>query len=138
MKFMNGGKNALTPDEYKRLCDKGYVYGDKVQLTIFNAKLDENEQLGGSIMRFLQKKLPMSEDLRAFAHKLDSDCFELMKNAYPEHMLPAAMAINCVNRISSSELIPRCVEKLLEKGELKPLNDIQRKTAYSILCIPVK
>ncbi len=138
VKFMNDGKNALTPDEYKRLCDKGYVYEDKVQLTVFNAKLDDYDQLSGSIMRFLQKKLPMSEDLRAFAHKLDSDCFKLMKNAYPEHMLPAAMAINCVNRISSSELVPRCVEKLLEMGELKPLTDIQRKSAYSILCMRAK
>lgn len=138
VKFMNGGKDSLTPDEYKRLCDKGYVYGDKVQLAIFNAKLDEHEQLGGSIMRFLQKKLPMSEELRAFAHKLDSDYFELVKNAYPEHMLPAARAMECVNQISSSELVPRCVEKLLEKGELKPLTDIQRKSAYSILCMRSK
>lgn len=138
VKFMNDGKNALTPDEYKRLCDKGYIYEDKVQLTIFNAKLDENEQLGGSIMRFLQKKLPMSEELRQFAKKLDNDCFALMNNAYPEHMLPAARAMECANLISSSELVPRCVEKLLEKGELKPLTDIQRKSAYSILCMPAK
>lgn len=138
VKFMNGGKNALTPDEYKRLCDKGYVYEDKVQLTVFNAKLDENEQLGGSIMRFLQKKLPMSEELRQFAKKLDNDCFALMNNAYPEHMLPAARAMECANLISSSELVPRCVEKLLEKGELKPLTDIQRKSAYSILCMRAK
>ncbi len=138
VKFMNDGKNALTPDEYKRLCDKGYIYEDKVQLTIFSARLDDYEQLSGSIMRFLQKKLPMSEDLRAFAHKLDSDYFELVKNAYPEHMLPAARAMECVNQISSSELVPRCVEKLLEKGELKPLTDIQRKSAYSILCLRSK
>ena len=138
VKFMNGGKNALTPDEYKRICDKGYIYEDKVQLTIFSARLDDYEQLSGSIMRFLQKKLPMSEELRAFAHKLDSDYFELVKNAYPEHMLPAARAMECVNQISSSELVPRCVEKLLEKGELKPLTDIQRKSAYSILCMRSK
>lgn len=138
VKFMNGGKNALTPDEYKRICDKGYIYEDKVQLTVFNAKLDENEQLGGSIMRFLQKKLPMSEELRQFAKKLDNDCFALMNNAYPEHMLPAARAMECANLISSSELVPRCVEKLLEKGELKPLTNIQRKSAYSILCMRSK
>lgn len=135
VKFMNDGKNALTPDEYKRLCDKGYVYGDKVQVAVFNAKLDENEQLGDSIIRFIQKKLPMSEELKAFGHTLDSDCFELMKNAYPEHILPAARAMYCVNQISRSELVPRCVEKLLEKGLLAPLTDIQRKSAFSILCI---
>lgn len=138
VKFMNSGKDALTPDEYKRLCDKGYVYEDKVQLVIFNAKLDENEQLGGSIMRFLQKKLPMSEEMRAFGHTLDSDCFELMKNAFPEHIRRAAKAMYCTNQISSSQLVPRCVEKLLEKGELKPLTDIQRKSVFSILCMRSK
>ncbi len=135
VKFINGGKDALTPDEYKRLCDKGYVYGDKVQLVLFKAKLAENEQLGGSIIRFLQKKLPMSEELRKFAKSLDDEFFELQKNAYPEHMLPAAKALCYTNRISASELVPRCVEKLLEKGLLKPLTDIQRKSAFSILCM---
>lgn len=135
VKFMNGGRDALTPDEYKRLCDKGYVYEDKAQPVIFNAKLDGNEQLGGSIMRFLQKKLPMTEELRTFGHTLDSDCFELVKNAFPEHIRRAAKAIHCTNLISSSQLVPRCVEKLLEKGELKPLTDIQRKSVFSIVCL---
>lgn len=138
VKFMNGGKDSLTPDEYKRLCDKGYVYEDKVQLVIFNAKLDENEQLGGSIMRFLQKKLPMTEEFRDFAKSLDDELFELQKNAYPEHMRRAAKAMYCTNQISSSQLVPRCVEKLLEKGELKPLTDIQRKSVFSILCMRSK
>lgn len=137
-KFMDGGKDSLTPDEYKRLCDKGYVYGNKLQLAVFNAKLDDYEQLSGSIMRFLQKKLPMSEEMREFAKKLDNDYFGLVKNAYPEHMLPAAKAIFCNNQISNSELVPRCIEKLLEKGELEPLTDIQRKSVYSILCMRSK
>ncbi len=133
VKFINDGKDALTPDEYKRLRDKGYVYGDKAQPVIFRARLAENEQLCGSMFRFLQKKLPMSEELRDFTRNLDKEFFALMNNAYPEHMLPAARAIYCTNRISASELVPRCVEKLFETGELKPLTDIQRKSAFSIL-----
>lgn len=138
VKFMNGGKVALTPDEYKRLCDKGYVYEDKVQLVIFNAKLDEDEQLGGSIMRFLQKKLPMTEEFGDFAKSLDDELFELQKNAYPEHIRRAAKAMYGTNQINSSQLVPRCVEKLLENGELKPLTDIQRKSVFSILCMRSK
>ena len=80
----------------------------------------------------------MSEELRAFGHTFDSDCFELMKNAYPEHIRRAAKAMYCTNQISSSELVPRCVEKLLAKGELKPLTDIQRKSVFSILCMRSK
>lgn len=138
VRFLNGGKDGISPDEYKRLRDKGYVHEDRPQPVIFRAALAENETLDGSLTRFLQKKLPLSEELREFAVKLDEDVFALLKNAYPEHMLPAAKAMHCTNQISSSQLVPRCVEKLLEKGELKPLTDIQRKSAFSILCMPVK
>lgn len=138
VKFMNGGKDALTPDEYKRLCDKGYVYEGKVQPVIFKGKLAEGGWLGGSMARFLQDKIPMTEELRAFGHTLDSDCFELVKNAFPEHIRRAAKAIHCTNLISSAQLVPRCVEKLLEKGELKPLTDIQRKSVFSILYMQSK
>lgn len=135
VRFLNGGKDGISPDEYKRLRDKGYVHEDRVQPVIFKAALTENEMLDGSLTRFLQKKLPLSEELREFAVKLDEEHFELLKNAYPEHMLRAAKCLYCTNQISSSQLVPRCVEKLLEKGELKPLTDIQRKSAFSILCM---
>lgn len=138
VKFMNGGKDALTPDEYKRICDKGYIHDGKVQPVIFKAELAEGEWLGGSIMRFLQKKLPMTEELREFAKSLDDELFELQKNAYPEHMRRAAKASYCTNQISSAQLVPRCVEKLLERGELKPLTDIQRKSVFSIVYMPTE
>lgn len=134
-KFIGGGRDALTPDEYKRLCDKGYVYGGKAQPVIAEIPLGDGDWLRQSFILHFQKRFPMTEDMRKFAKKLDEDTFELQKNAYPEHMLPAAKRINCGDRISSSELVPRCVEKLLEKGELKPLTDIQRKSVFSILCI---
>ncbi len=135
VRFMDVGKNGVSIDEYKRLNDKGYIYEDKVQPVIFRANLAENECLNGCLARFLQNKLPMPEDMREFAKNLDKEHFKLMNNSYPEHMLPAARAMFCTNQISSAELIPRCIEKLLEKGELKPLTEIQSKSALSILCI---
>lgn len=134
-KFIEGGRDALTPDEYKRLCDKGYVYGDKAQPVIAQIPLGDGDWLRQAFILRFQKLFPMTEDMRKFAKKLDEDTFELQRNAYPEHILPAVRRINCGDRISSSELVPRCVEKLLEKGELKPLTDIQRKSVFSILCI---
>lgn len=80
----------------------------------------------------------MTEEFRDFAKSLDDKLFELQKDAYPEHMRRAAKAMYCTNQISSSQLVPRCVEKLLEKGELKPLTDIQRKSVFSILCMRSK
>ena len=135
VKFSECGKSALTPDEYKRLCDKGYVYGDRVQLVIFKAELAEGEWLGGSMTRILQKKLPVTEELVKFAKSIDDELFELQKTAYPEHIRPIAKTVFCTGTLGSPMLIPRCVEKLLEKGELKPLTDIQRKSVFSVLCV---
>ncbi|MCX4355573.1 MAG: hypothetical protein OSJ43_05025 [Oscillospiraceae bacterium] len=39
------------------------------------------------------------------------------------------------NGITSVLSLFRVVEKLLEKGVLKPLADIQHKSAFSVLCI---
>lgn len=73
--------------------------------------------------------------MRAFAAKLDNDVYERMKAAYPEHIRPVARAVFCTETLGSPQLIPRCVEILLERGELKPLTDIQRKSAFSVLCV---
>lgn len=135
VKFMNGGKDALTPDEYKRLCDKGYVYGDSVQPVVFKAESAEDESLFITFAQFLEKKIHISEELKEYAAALDEKVYELMKVGYPEHIRPVAKAVFCTETLGSPLLIPRCVEKLLKKGELKPLTDIQRKSVFSVLCV---
>lgn len=138
VKFIENGKDSLTADEYKRLCDKGYVYEDRAQPVVFKVKLSEladGESFFWYFRRFLEKKLPISEEVRAFAEKLDNNVYERIKAAYPEHMRPVAKAVFCTETLGSPQLIPRCVEKLLENGELKPLSDIQRKSAFSVLCV---
>lgn len=138
VKFIDKGKDSLTADEYKRLCDKGYVYEDKAQPVVFKVKLSElaeGESFFYYFGRFFERTLPVSEDVRAFAARLDEDFYERMKSAYPEHMRPVAKAVFCTETLGSPQLIPRCVEKLLKKGELKPLTDIQRKSAFSVLCV---
>lgn len=134
-KFIDGGRDSLTLDEYKRLCDKGYIYENKVQPVIIEMELAEGEWLDASIMWFLREKLPMTEELQKYADSLDDELFELQKSAYPEHMRPAAKEVFCTGTLGDPMLIPRCIEKLLEKGELKPLTDIQRKSVFSIVCM---
>lgn len=138
VKFMDGGKDALTPDEYKRLCDKGYVYGDRVQPVIFKAD-HYDPTVDGSLFkvfaRFIEKKFDISKELREYAAALDENIYDLMKVGYPEHIRPVAKAVFCTETLGSAMLIPRCIEKLLEKSELKPLNDIQRKSVFSIVCM---
>ncbi|MDE6728070.1 MAG: RNA polymerase sigma factor [Oscillospiraceae bacterium] len=138
VKFMDGGKGALTPDEYKRLCDKGYVYGDRVQPVIFKAD-HYDPTVDGSLFkvfaRFIEKKFDISKEFRKYAAALDENIYDLMKVGYPEHIRPVAKAVFCTETLGSAMLIPRCIEKLLEKGKLKPLTDIQRKSVFSVLCL---
>ena len=135
VKFIDKGKDSLTPDEYKRLCDKGYVYNDTVTPVIFKVSLAENGKFFGEFQRFIEKKITITDELREFAKKLDDDIYERIKGDYPEHMLPAAKAIFNTNQLGAAQLIPRCAEKLLANGVLKPLNDVQRKSAFSVLCV---
>ena len=67
--------------------------------------------------------------------KHTNDIYERIKGDYPEHMRPAAKSIFSINQLGSAQLIPRCIEKMLANGVLKPLSDIQRRSAFSILCI---
>ncbi|MCM1166249.1 MAG: hypothetical protein NC401_09615, partial [Ruminococcus sp.] len=127
-----------TPEEYKRLCDKGYVFEGKVQVVLFNAE-DYDRARDGSLYkafeRRLKGRLDISDELREYADKLDGEIFDLMKNAYPEHIQPLVKAVFCTETLGNPDIIPRCVEKLLEKGLLSPLTDIQRKAAFSVLCM---
>ena len=135
VKFIDNGKDSLTQDEYKRLCDKGYVHNDTVTPVIFKESLAERGKFFGEFQRFIEKKITITDELRAFAKKFDSDIYERIKGDYPEHMRPAAQSIFSINQLGAAQLIPRCVEKMLANGALKPLTDVQRKSAFSVLCI---
>lgn len=135
VKFMSGGKDALAPEEYKRLCDKGYVFEGKAQPVVVTTDYDpaKDGSLYRAFERHLKGKLNISDEIREYSDKLDGEIFDLMKNAYPEHIRPVVKAVFCTETLGDPELIPRCVEKLLERGELKPLTDIQRKAALSVM-----
>lgn len=131
--FIVNGKDSLSPEEYKRITDKGYIYRDVVQPVIFKAKLSENETLSYSAARFLEKKIPFSEEFISFSKELDEEAFSIMKDDYPEHIRPIIKAVLCTGVISRPGVLPRCIERLLEKGFLKPLTDVQKKAALVIL-----
>ena len=135
VKFINGGRDSLTAEEYKRIRDKGYVFEDRAQPVILRVKLNEGATLSGSLKRLISEKVAVSPEIRQLAKQMDEEEFAALKNNYPEHIHPVLELVTCTNIISSPHMIPRVVEKLLEKGLLKPLTDIQRKSAFSILCM---
>lgn len=131
--FIVNGKDSLSPEEYKRITDKGYIYRDVVQPVIFKAKLSGNETLSYSAARLLEKKIPFSEEFIRFSKELDEEAFSIMKDDYPEHIRPIIKVVLCTGVISRPGVLPRCIERLLEKGLLKPLTDVQKKAALVIL-----
>lgn len=135
IKFIDKGKDSLTQDEYKRLCDKGYLHNDTVTPVIFKVSLSECGSFFGTFERFIGQKVVLTDELREYAKKLDDDIYERLKGEYPAHVMPAVKAIFNTNQLGSAQLIPRCVEKMLKNGVLKPLTDIQRKAAFSVLCV---
>lgn len=135
VKFMNGGRDSLTAEEYKRIRDKGYVFEDRVQPVVLRVKLEENATLSASLGRLIKEKVTVTREIRELAERMDKEQFEAWKSHYPEHMHKTLEYIHCTNVISNPCIIPRTVEKLLKKGLLKPLTDIQRKSVFSVLCV---
>lgn len=131
VKYIDGGRDSLTAEEYKRLCDKGYVYEGKVMPTILKTNSEPDYQ---SLKRVAEKHIAVSDEIKAVSEQLDDEYFDKLKVAYPDHMQPVARQ-QCCNVLAHPVLIPMTVERLLDKGLLQPLNDAQRKTVFSILCI---
>ena len=136
IKFMNGGKEKLSLEEYKRICDKGYVFEDRVQPAIFRTKIDINETVSNSLKRYLDRKTTIPSEIIDFSKEMDERFLVENKKRYPEHMLPTAKAVWCTNTIASPTMLPRIIEKLLEMEVLWPLSNIQRKSVFSIICLP--
>lgn len=83
-KFIVKGKDSLSPEEYKRITDKGYIFGDTVQTVIFKAKLSpDDETLSYFAVRLLENKIPLSEELIEFSKKLDEEALIIFnRNAF--------------------------------------------------------
>ena len=136
LKFMNEGKEKLSLEEYKRICDKGYIFEDRVQPAVFRTKVAANETISYSLKRYLDKKITIPSEIDKFSKEMDEAFYTENKKRYPEHVFPVAKAVWCTNTIASPTMLPRMIEKLLEKGLLEPLSDIQRKSVFSIICLP--
>ena len=131
-KFMKFGKEKISPEEYKRLCDKGYVFEDRVQPATVKITLSKDEDIFDSWCRFAREKITVSDEVKKFAKHIDDVIFEEDKKHFPKHMHEVVKAMS-MNNLGAGFMIPRIVEKLLESGELKPLTDIQKKSVFSIL-----
>ncbi len=131
VRYIYGGRDALSAEEYKRLCDKGYLHGENVIPAILKTDLDSVNQ---SLQRTADKHITVPDKIKEYAKQLDAERFKMLNPYYPEH-IHTLLRQQCSASLSNPTLIPRTVEKLLEKGLLQPLTDIQRKAVFSVLCL---
>ncbi len=131
-KFIKSGndKNALEIEEYKRLCDKAYIIDDKVQVMSIILKNDNKYQQLEKLIK--EKTYSISKDIMGYCKDFDKKYYELGKEYYPENILPI-FKLYSRNSLSGGQLIPYIIEEMLERGMLKPLTDLQKKSVFTVI-----
>lgn len=122
-------KSALMPEEYKRLCDKGYLAADKVQVMTY---ICHEKPTWDHIIRLLHAKCTVPQSIRNYNKMFDKRIFAIQKNKHPAHIQPIIQRY-CTDTLGSGEIIPYVIEKMLHRGMLQPLSVVQKKAVFSIL-----
>ena len=58
--------------------------------------------------------------------------YDLDKGMYPDHIKPICK-LYCEGCLSSGEFVPYLIEEMLERGMLKPLSDLQKKSVLTYM-----
>ena len=135
--FVHCGKNRITPDEYKRLCDLGYIVHDRLMMVTLTACLSENEALCCAPEKLVREHFPISDGLTAYARELSTSIAERILKHFPEHMHPLIREIYGNEQIGNPSLIPRIIEKMLRSEVLMPITDDQKRAACALFCLPL-
>ncbi len=131
-KFINKGKDSLRAEEYKCLCDKGYLYQDRVQPVVVRTTCKEGATLHTFMEDFTHHMIKVPEEIVRLAEDTDQRMRKLNQNVYPKHMWEAVQLMSTDN-LGVPDMVPRVIEKLLEKGLLEPITEVQKKAVLSIL-----
>ena len=132
-KFIKSGndKNSLTAEEYKRLCDKAYVYDDKVQVMAFvSSELAGSNTVFNSYMNELRIQVP--DEVLEYCNEFDKKMYEISAKNFPEHIRPI-VKLYCTHMLSEGHFIPYLIEEMLDRGMLKPLTDLQKKSVFTVV-----
>ena len=130
-KFIKSGcdKNAVTLEEYKRLCDKSYIADDKA--TVMYAAVEKCKD-GNWFEEFVKSTFGVPDEIYEAQKKYDELSFELDKPYYPEHM-HTALRLTHSSFFSTGLMTVYVIEELLKREMLSPLTDEEKKTVFSIL-----
>lgn len=129
--YLAAGSNVdtLAPEDYKRLCDKGYLVNDALQVMMFSTNAADQED---ALRNIILTHAPLPNELLSYCTEFDKRFFEQDAKGFPEHILPI-IRFHDIGKIQSCTMIPRLVELMLERGMLKPLTDIQKKVVFTTI-----
>lgn len=132
--FIRGGckAEAISPEGYKRLCDKGYIFEDRLQVMAYRMGQDAQVGCHQALENIIREKVQVPEAVLAYSKELDEKIFAYTKDMYPEHMQPV-QKLYCTNTLSDGMVVPYVLEALLERGTLQPLTDLQKKSVLTVI-----
>lgn len=136
VRFLDSGKDRLGIEEYKRLCDKGYLFEDRVQQVVLRLRPFDDKTLFGAFDRFCRKYIKIPDRIARFDEKFRQSVFEIDRSHYPAHIHPVIEYMSKYHGLGDANFIPRVIGQLLYTRELKPLTEVQKKAALSLLCVP--
>lgn len=122
-------KSVLTTEEYKRLCDKGYLADDKVQVMTY---ICHEKPTWDHIIQLLHKKCSVSQSIQDYGKLFDQKKYTVQKDQYPAHIQPIIRRY-CTDALGFGEIIPYIIEEMLHRDMLQPLTAAQKKAVFSIL-----
>ena len=118
--FIKGGckPDSLAPENYKRLCDKKYIFEDRIQVM----RMNSSEISMDTFRNVIKSHVKVSEEILEYAKDFDKRRYEIKKDHYPEHIRPI-VELYCTDAMSDGLMIPFLIEEMLERGMLKPLTE---------------
>lgn len=127
--FIKSGcdKNAIAAEGYKRLCDKGYVTDEKVQVMYLR-----NDKPSEYLWSFCKENFSVPKEIIEYGKELDIRAYEIAKKNFPEHIRPIIKLLN-TDILSQSKQAVYVIEEMLESGMLAPLTEAQKKAVFSIM-----
>ena len=131
--FIKGGckPDSLSPENYKRLCDKGYIFEDRVQVMCLNS----NDTSMNTFRDLIRRHVKVSDEILEYSKEFDKRGCESEKEYYPEHIHPIVQLYN-TNSLSGGIMIPYIIEEMLERGMLQPLTELQKKSVFTAVVYP--
>ena len=124
--------DALELKEYESICKNGYIHNNQVQVvTMKGGNKSPWDQLKEKIAQFDS----VITDLKEFGKQIDEEFQKgVLQQTMPDYTKQFMLLLN-TDRIGQIEVIPFILEEMLNSEMIKPLSEVQKKAALSILSL---